>query len=278
MMPTFPESALDDIQVAKAMGGRVFLREMPPTSVGDCQNCGGSGVLWLEFKKGGPFASPSSPRAIVAGVDGSWIAVESKTYNCPICTDKSAMIRDLFERSGLEPAEHDWRVDYIAGMQGKDLAIASAHGILEKVPRPAGWLVIYGDYGRGKSGLLKSVVAQCALAGVQAHYTRAADILDEIKATYGKDVHTTESEVKARLSSWRVLAIDEVDRISGTDWANSTLMSILDTRYTRRSQCCTLFATNSQPNEMPKGFEYLASRFMDGKRVPIGGIDLRGKK
>lgn len=273
----YPDSAISDIKTARASGRPVWQREIPQHSSDDCPNCGGAGLLWLEFKLGGPFMTPSTIRTTSAYVGSAWITVETKTYPCPLCTDHTALIRSLFERSGLEQGERDWRVDYIDNMVGKEVALCAARGILERTPRIDGWYLFYGDYSKGKTGVLKSVVAQSVLAGVNAHYCRAVDILDAIKTTYNDGSNgETESAVKARYANMKLLAVDEVDRISGTDWANATLMSVLDTRYSRRSSCCTLFATNSKPNEMPVGFEYLASRFLDGMRIPITGKDLRG--
>ena len=161
-------------------------------------------------------------------------------------------------------------------MDSKIQALVKARAILAQVPRPTGWVIFYGAYGRGKSGLLKAVVAQCIVAGVPAMYLRAVDLLREVRSSYSEDNSLSESDIIERYGGCQVLAIDEIDRISSTAWAMSTLMAVMDMRYNRRATHATLMATNSDPDNMPAGFEYLASRMRDGDRVPVGGRDLRG--
>lgn len=271
---TLPNEAIADIRAAKSIGERAFVREIESVAVGDCQNCGGSGIIWVEFTS----KIPADGRSMMTvTLDGKRILVYSKTYPCPSCTDGSVAVRALYKRSGLELSDSDLRIDYIDTMDGKGFALLASRSILASLPRASGWYVFYGQYGRGKTGLLKAIVAQSILAGVQAYYCRAADILDAIRATYRENSTESETAIKARYTNIKILAVDEVNRIPSTDWASSALMSVLDTRYMRRAQTCTLFATNCEPDNMGDNFDYLSSRFQDGTLVPVGGDDLRGK-
>jgi DNA replication protein DnaC len=148
--------------------------------------------------------------------------------------------------------------------------------LLAQTPRPTGWLTFFGDYGKGKSGILKSLIAAFIRASVKAKYIRANDILTMVKASFSKDAETTEQDIAESLMRYQVIAIDEVDRIPATDWARATLFSILDRRYNTRKTCATIFATNMTPDRMPQEWKYLMSRMKDGLRVPVGGEDLRG--
>jgi DNA replication protein DnaC len=161
-------------------------------------------------------------------------------------------------------------------MPGKEVALSSAHILLAMAPAPTGLTTLFGDYGRGKTGILKSLTAQFILAGVSARYCRAADLLGEIRSTYRDGSEISEEEIIALVGGIRFLAVDEVDRISATDWAMSTLMRILDTRYTRRALVATMIATNAQPDSMTAQWGYLQSRLRDGARIRVGGQDLRG--
>lgn len=161
-------------------------------------------------------------------------------------------------------------------MEGKKDAVEVGKQILEMLPRPAGWVAIYGSYGVGKSGVLRAIVAACCREMVPARYVRAEDILRELRTTFADDAEVTEDEMVQRYGRYQVLAVDEVDRVSDTKWSRSALFTLLDTRYKRRNALATLLATNCDPTQLPAGFEYLQSRMRDGDRVEMTGKDLRG--
>jgi len=100
-------------------------------------------------------------------------------------------------------------------------------------------------------------------------------VLDDIRATYGDDQEADTEAVRDHYAGVQFLAMDEVDRISDKAWARAMLAAIVDERHRLMSSVCTVFATNADPIDMP-GLEYLASRFKDGARVLMGGLDLRG--
>ena len=142
-------------------------------------------------------------------------------------------------------------------MEGKGVALDCGRDLLAACPRPTGWYAVYGPYGVGKSGVLRSIVAACCRALVSARYVRAEDIFREMRATFGDDSNIGEDELLQKYGHYQVLAIDEVDRVSDTRWSRSALFSLLDMRYNRRNQLATLLATNCNPEKMPAGFEYL---------------------
>lgn len=275
--PILPKDADADAREAAAVGRRWWVCN-PKGYPDACPNCGGLGHLWLRFLDGGPYRSPPltvRPKSSTWINDG-WYIVENRYYPCPACTDPRLRIAYLWERSGLEPAERAWRIDYIDGEPGKEAALEEARGLLAQIPRPVGLYVFSGGLGVGKSGLMRSIVAQSIIAGVSAHYCVAEDLLAEIRSTFQSDARITEAEVLAIVGSFQVLAIDEIEKVGDTAWSRAELMTILDARYRRSDTQATLIGTNCNPEQMPQGFEYLQSRMSDGIRVPVGGRTLRG--
>lgn len=260
------------IEAARASRARVILNEIEPT-IGGCANCGGTGNIYLQFE-----TQNRGQGVVITWLDGAKIYVTGHTYPCPICSadNRRAMLEYAWNNSGLDFNERQWRIAHVAGMIGKENAYQAALDLLAHTPAPAGLVTLFGDYGRGKTGLLKSLTAQFILAGVSARYVRAADLLADIRSTYGDDTAMSEQQIVARVGSLRFLAVDEVDRIPSTDWAMSTMMRILDTRYSRRAWCATMIATNKHPDMLGEQWGYLSSRLRDGARVPMGGEDLRG--
>jgi len=283
MMNNFPQldiAAKARLKTAKEERQEVKLEryELQP---GKCQNCSGLGMISFRFVGKYSLECPSA-RRMFTGWDndkGMFYTYKSEAFPCPVCTDSTARISFFLQQSGLEIEQRNWRIDFLKDKPGKEAAAQVAINLLQDVPKVKGWAVFYGDYGTGKTGLLASLTAQMALAGVSSRYVRADDILTEIKDTYGDEsTNLDEAELIARYSSFSFLAIDEVDRITGTEWEQKTLMLLLDKRYMRRHELCTVFATNTDPDLLPESFDYLASRLKDGERVLVAGDELRGKE
>lgn len=262
------------VRAAIATGKPVFVRMHEGRA---CSNCGGLGRVYIERMTAGPYRSPPS-RATVAWREGAWWEYDLLVGACPLCNseDRARRAETLWKRSGLEGAERDWRMEFVDGMMGKTDALAAVRALLALTPEPAGILTLYGEFGRGKTGLLKSAVAAFIRAGVEARYLRSADYLNLIRETYGDDAQERTGVIVGGYGGVRVLALDEVDRASGTEWARSELFALLDTRYARRETVLTLLATNTRPDQMAAEWHYLSSRLRDGERVPVGGADLRG--
>jgi DNA replication protein DnaC len=273
-LPKLPDQARAELHAAELSERTVFHKVLAPYS-GKCPNCAGIGYLWFQFVKAGPLEFVASPKSVVTYAENGWYVVDSRVYPCPVCTDPHERIAYLWDHAGLEPDEHEWRLDFFEGMQGKLRASEVARRYLEQIPHPNGLVTFFGSNGVGKTGFLKSIVAACIRAGVSAHYTRAEDILRQIRATFGS-TGISELEMHTSYGRFQLLAIDEVDQTSNTNWSRSALMSLLDTRYNRRGSQCTLLATNREPGKLPKELDYLASRIRDGERIRVEGEDLRG--
>ena len=201
---------------------------------------------------------------------------------CPICDPEheSEMVAYFLSQSGLQPNEYAWTVDYLAGSDGKTRAVAAANQLVAAAPHSIGWVSLYGNYGVGKSGLMKATVAALCQAGVPAIYRRADDILSEAKAIFSADKaaqDASERAIKARYGRYQFLAIDEVDRISRSSWSTAFIFSILDERYNGRHKRATMIATNAMPGQLGMDFGYLEDRMKDGERIIIAGPSLRGK-
>jgi hypothetical protein len=257
-------------------GRRMLLGFAEDDEATGCSNCNGAGVIMLSWITDGPFPM-TPPTGSPIWHDNNWWKSERKSYPCPICrisdtgTIKSALASD----SGLQLEELSYRLDYIEGLEGKTIALNEANMILAQAPLISGFHTFFGDYGVGKSGILKSIVASLIAMGVKARYVRANELLTTVRSTYdNKDV----DEIKQMkiYSGYQLLAIDEIDRVSTTDWAKATLFAILDDRYNMRNRRATLLATNEFPDQMGNDWEYLMSRMKDGARIPVGGVSLRG--
>lgn len=241
---------------------------------GACDNCGGSGLVYVDWIQTGPRQTVEGGPFPWEFWDGAWYSYQRKAYACPQC-QAGAAVRDMWGDTGLLEAERGYDVAFIAKMTGKTQAAKAAEKVMAMKRRPVGWLTLFGPPGVGKSGVLKALTAHFARLGLRAHYTRAEDILARIRQTYGDDTTVSEEQIKDLYKRYHFLAIDEVDRTSSTEWARATLMMVLDERHRRREEVFTALATNKAPKDLPGDFEYLASRIQQGFLAPMAGADLR---
>lgn len=242
----------------------------PPNSP-RCANCNDAGLVVVQIEN--PEERSQTWWDDVRG----WVRIDTLAPPCPVCKSQADLIRHLWADCGLEEHERGWRVSYLSGRDGKEEALEAGVSILALTPAPAGWVTLYGDYGRGKTGLLKSLVAQLITAGVPAIYRRAGDVLADIQATFGERSEVTQAGIERVIGRARFLALDEVDRTSDRSWSRATLFRLLDLRYSRRATQATVLATNTPPDQLPDDLKYLASRMTDGQMIAVGGDDLRGK-
>lgn len=243
-----------------------------------CPNCGGAGYLYLDILTM-PTMYPAQGYPI-SWHEGRWWKVSKLGYACPVCSAENSAQRIalLLANSGLMENEQDWHLDYLDG-KGKEEALDAAQLILSYSPSPHGWLLLYGSYGMGKSGILRSMTAAFCRVGVAARYINAIDIITEIQAgfnTYDRD--QTAQTILHRYSSFPFLAVDEIDRVSTTQWTLSILFKLFDERYNKRQVLATAMATNRTPERLRDDtWSYFESRTRDGARIQVGGQELRGE-
>jgi DNA replication protein DnaC len=281
--PFFPKIgkyAIAVLREKQQQGKTILLKRTTPGNleVVKCSNCNDLGVTM--FQIGGYSSKSAIIGAVQTWSDGKFYKVEETlSFVCPVCNALEINRYDaLAENSGLQPNELQWHVNYFQGdnnkgLPGKQAAYKYALDFLMSIPTPKGLLLLYGNNGTGKSGLLKAMVAQSILAGVPAHYTTAAAILSTIRATYGDTAKITEQDLMSWYGGYPVLVIDEVDIISSTGWAETVMRDLINGRYDRRFTSFTGLATNMTPEDLQP---YLNSRWEDGQRILVGGQDLRG--
>ncbi|NRR28874.1 ATP-binding protein [Oxalobacteraceae bacterium] len=92
-------------------------------------------------------------------------------------------------------------------------------------------LVLAGECGTGKTLLAcEFVESMVKNLGMSARYLTAKGMISEIQATYGREGRSEETEI-ARLASYDVLVIDEIDAKPDTANANLLLNEIVNRRY-----------------------------------------------
>ena len=274
MNHTWPAIFLSD---ARTMGtGKVIGCEPPAPGKDDCPNCGGRGNMFAFYVDGAPPTKYPSGfySKITKFIDGKYYTGEHRAQPCPVCAGYQKTVW-LTKVSRLEGSDLAIRIDHFQPMHGKEAARDVAINLLTQTPYPYGFYTFYGEYGVGKTMLLKAVVNGFRVAEVTAAYTSMADLLAEVREQYGSDAKNAAETLIQDFRAVRVLAIDEIDRVNMTLWATETMFRLLNGRYEAQERMLTVLATNKGPNEMPEQLHYLASRMTEGLVVEVGGVDVR---
>ncbi|WP_165247210.1 ATP-binding protein [Adlercreutzia sp. ZJ141] len=90
-------------------------------------------------------------------------------------------------------------------------------------------LFIQGISGSGKTSLCSAIVRDLHDAGHSVFLVSASEMLETIQETFDKPASTA-NEI-ARYAAYELLAIDDMGRESGSEWAVSTMYRILNKRY-----------------------------------------------
>ncbi len=120
------------------------------------------------------------------------------------------------------PAEH------VKSLEG---AFRSAREFAEN---PAGWLVLNGNYGSGKTHLAAAIANYQASQGHPTLFIGVPDLLDHLRATFNPNSLTTYDRLFDEMRKARLLVLDDLGTQSTTPWAKEKLYQLFNHRYNAR--------------------------------------------
>jgi DNA replication protein DnaC len=190
--------------------------------------------------------------------------------SCPDCHEATLSER-LSNSSQLTGWLKSTTLDGYRGNNGNTDALRASVSFAKN---PVGWLTLWGTYGPGKTHLLAAVVNQCTRNRMAGVYYTLPDLLDKLRDSYSDDGFSTLFD---RLVKVPLLALDEVDKVRLTDWAQEKMYQLFDARYRDLDTRGTLFALNVEPEPTDEAIGYLYSRMHDrrNKVIEVAGGDVR---
>jgi DNA replication protein DnaC len=105
---------------------------------------------------------------------------------------------------------------------------------LEYAEHPAGWLILFGGYGCGKTHLAAAIANRVIERGQAALFVVVPDLLDHLRATYGPNSPVSYDERFEEVRNSPLLILDDLGTQSSTPWAQEKLFQILNYRYNAR--------------------------------------------
>ncbi|MFQ5945416.1 MAG: ATP-binding protein [Anaerolineae bacterium] len=112
----------------------------------------------------------------------------------------------------------------------------------EYADQPAGWLVLTGGYGSGKTHLAAAVANLQLERGKSVLFVVVPDLLDHLRATFGPESAVRYDERFQALREAPILVLDDLGTESTTPWAQEKLYQLLNHRHV--AQLPTVITTN----------------------------------
>jgi len=113
---------------------------------------------------------------------------------------------------------------------------------------PAGWLLLRGGYGCGKTHLAAAIANYRLQRGQLVLFLTAPDLLDHLRATFSPDSAVSYDERFEQVRSAPLLILDDFGTQSNTPWAEEKLYQLINHRYSLRLP--TVITTNLDEDEL----------------------------
>jgi len=136
---------------------------------------------------------------------------------------------------------------------------------------PAGWLVLSGTYGCGKTHLAAAIANYQAVRGRPTPmFVVVPDLLDHLRATFSPASTATLDRVFDQVRTAPLLILDDLGTESATPWAREKLFQLFNHRYAGRLP--TVITTTASLESLEKSEPRLASRMKDVSRCRFFAI------
>lgn len=134
---------------------------------------------------------------------------------------------------------------------------------------PAGWLVLLGLPGTGKTHLAAAIANDRRAQGGTAYFITAPDLLDYLRSAYAPDSKVSYDKVFEAVRAAPLLVLDDLGAQSGTPWAQEKLFQLLNYRY--NAELPTVITSNLYLREQDPRIE---SRMLDSRICDVHSLDV----
>lgn len=125
---------------------------------------------------------------------------------------------------------------------------------------PVPWLVLFGNYGCGKTHLAAAIANVALNRDTRVLFANVPDLLDHLRSTFGPHSEVGYDSRFETIREIPLLILDDLGTENTTPWASEKLYQIINHRYNRRLP--TVITSNREPlNIEPRIF----SRMFDHK-------------
>lgn len=177
----------------------------------------------------------------------------------------------LYELSNLGPFADKTFENFNPAVPGVQGAFYAAQKYAE---RPQGWLIMFGNYGAGKTHLAAAIANELLNNHYRVLFAVVPDLLDHLRATFGPSSEVEYDERFEAIRDVQVLILDDLGTENTTPWAREKLFQIVNHRY--NYALSTVFTSNRKPEDIdPRIFSRMSDRALSNHHIMIEAGDYR---
>jgi DNA replication protein DnaC len=222
-----------------------------------CPICKGQGFLALDAPPGHPDFSKVVP---------------CRCTQARIAAERTQSLRTVSNIGALDRLTFDsFMPDGVGLSEGDRFNLRGAYDrSLEFAREPAGWLVLMGGYGCGKTHLAAAIANYRLSLGHSVLFVVVPDLLDYLRATFGPSSEVALDERLDAIREIPLLVLDDLGAHNSTPWAQEKLFQILNHRY--NSRLPTVITSNQRLEELDPR---ITSRLVDLDLSQVYEIEAR---
>ena len=178
---------------------------------------------------------------------------------------------DLLHLSNLEPFRDKSLETFNPDVPGVRRAYVRA---VEYARRPQGWLILFGNYGVGKTHLAAAIANEALRRHYRVLFAIVPDLLDHLRSTFGPSSEVQYDERFETIRDVPLLVLDDLGTENTTPWAREKLFQIINHRY--NFALPTVITSNRKPEDIdPRIFSRMSDRTLCEEHIIIDGADYR---
>jgi DNA replication protein DnaC len=132
---------------------------------------------------------------------------------------------------------------------------------------PAGWLVLLGSFGCGKTHLAAAVANHREAQGYPSLFVVVPDLLDYLRSTFNPSSPISYDRLFEEIRSANLLVLDDLGAQNTTPWAREKLFQLVNHRY--NAELATVITTSLSLEELEPR---IRTRLLDRRLCTICGI------
>jgi DNA replication protein DnaC len=154
---------------------------------------------------------------------------------------------ELRRLSELDAFAHKTFANFDSNVPGVQRAFRRA---FDYATNPRGWLILFGNYGCGKTHLAAAIANEALSRHCPVIFTVVPDLLDHLRSTFGPSSEVAYDERFRTIRDVKLLILDDLGTENTTPWAREKLYQIINHRY--NEELPTVITSNRQPEDIEK--------------------------